>query len=147
MKLPRKKVKPSGRKANPDRPAATATAPPGLSASPGNAAAVAGAVRDALAPLLADLTAASVPLTVGREGAAKLLGIGTTLLDTQDAAGKLPAPVHIGTRKLYRTADLTRWTELGCPDRATFDAMTADPPGGKAKHKTAPFGKAHATGR
>ena len=135
MKIPRKKA---GR---PDRPA---TSPPF------DPSAVAAAMRDALAPLLADLTAASVPLTVGREGAAKLLGIGTTLLDTQDAAGKLPAPVHIGTRKLYRTADLARWTELGCPDRETFAMLTADPvglSGGKPKKKTAPFGKARTPGR
>ncbi|MEM9703689.1 MAG: hypothetical protein AAF907_14720 [Planctomycetota bacterium] len=70
--------------------------------------------------------AVMAPLAVGREDAARMLGIGTTLLDTQDAAGKLPEAVFIGARKLWRTADLSEWLRLGCPDRREFAERTAD---------------------
>ena len=89
---------------------------------------VADATRAALVPLIESLNQSGPPpLTVGRKEAADLLSIGLTLLDTMDAAGKLPAAVRIGTRKLWRTDDLVNWVRLGCPNRKRFDALTADP--------------------
>ena len=106
----------------------TVPAAPPAEVPAADAAALADALRAALAPALADLAAAvaaPAPLLARRKDAARLLGIGTTLLDTLDAAGRLPAPIRVGGAKAYRRADLARWTELGCPDRERFEVLTA----------------------
>jgi len=40
-----------------------------------------------------------------------------------DSAGKIPAPIRFGGRKLWRTSDLKLWVELGMPDRETFEKI------------------------
>ena len=70
---------------------------------------------------------AAPPLLVGRRDAAAAAGVSVKLFDRLDAAGKTPAAVRVGGRKLYRTADLAAWVALGCPDRREFEARTAGP--------------------
>jgi hypothetical protein len=38
------------------------------------------------------------------------------------AAGKIPAAVAVGGRRLWRVEDLRAWVLMGCPDRRTFEA-------------------------
>lgn len=64
------------------------------------------------------------PLLIGRDGFATLLSISTATLDRLDAGQKLPRPLKLGGRKLWRMADATRFVELGLPDRATFELLT-----------------------
>ena len=77
--------------------------------------------------------AAAPPLLVGRRDAAAAAGVSVKLFDRLDAAGKTPAAVRVGGRKLYRTADLAAWVALGCPDRREFDARTGDPRSGESR--------------
>jgi predicted DNA-binding transcriptional regulator AlpA len=39
-----------------------------------------------------------------------------------DAAGKLPAAVKLGARKVWILEDVRRWLAAGAPDRATWTA-------------------------
>lgn len=39
------------------------------------------------------------------------------------AAGRIPAPVKLGGRTLWRADELRRWAEAGCPDRRTWEAV------------------------
>ena len=65
-------------------------------------------------------------LLVGRIEAARLCAVSPASWDRLVAAGKTPRPLKLGGRVLWRRADLSRWSELGLPDRVTFDALTAD---------------------
>ena len=52
--------------------------------------------------------AAPLPLTVNRQEAARLLSIGTRLLDEVVASGQLPR-IQITRKLIFRTADLVDW--------------------------------------
>jgi predicted DNA-binding transcriptional regulator AlpA len=39
------------------------------------------------------------------------------------AAGKVPAPVKLGSRTLWRREELVAWIEAGCPSRRQWEAM------------------------
>lgn len=40
---------------------------------------------------------------------------------TLDAAGKLPTPVRVGGRVLWRSDEIRDWLAAGCPDRETWE--------------------------
>lgn len=67
------------------------------------------------------------PILIGREAAAGLLGVSVETWDRLRLAGKTPRPLRLGARLLFNRAELAAWVEAGAPDRATWDAMTADP--------------------
>ena len=68
---------------------------------------------------------ASLSRLIGRCDLAVSLGIATATLDRKTAAEKLPRPIKIGSRVLWSRQVIDRWVELGCPDRETFEALTA----------------------
>lgn len=39
------------------------------------------------------------------------------------AAGRIPAPVKIGGRTLWRVEELRRWVDADCPDRRRWEAL------------------------
>jgi predicted DNA-binding transcriptional regulator AlpA len=39
------------------------------------------------------------------------------------AAAKVPAPIRLGGRTLWRRAELVAFCEAGCPDRKTWETM------------------------
>src|SRR5262249_2571520 len=41
------------------------------------------------------------------------------------AANRIPSPVKIGGRPLWRVQELREWVEAACPDRRTWEAMRA----------------------
>jgi predicted DNA-binding transcriptional regulator AlpA len=52
--------------------------------------------------------------------------IGVSTLHRLRSSGKFgPQPVRIGDRVLFRTAELQRWVDAGCPDAATWAALNA----------------------
>src|SRR5437773_510866 len=47
------------------------------------------------------------------------------------AAERIPAPVKLGGRTLWRVEELRRWVAAGCPDRRTWVALTVNGKGGR----------------
>lgn len=68
---------------------------------------------------------AVMPLVYGRRELALALGISLATLDRLDAAGKLPAAVRIGSRKVWPRAAIADWLQVSCPDRRTWEAIQA----------------------
>ena len=42
-----------------------------------------------------------------------------------EVAGRTPAAIRLGRKKLYRRSDLLCWVEWRCPPRAEFEARLA----------------------
>lgn len=47
------------------------------------------------------------------------------------AAARVPAPITLGGRTLWRVAELKRWIDAGCPDRKTWESAEARRKGGR----------------
>ena len=62
------------------------------------------------------------PLVVDARRLAKLLCAGIRTVRTWDAAGKLPAPIRIGGRVVWRVDEIRDWLAAGAPNRAEWDA-------------------------
>ncbi len=54
---------------------------------------------------------------------AKLLGVGLRTVRTWNSAGKLPTPIRIGGRVVWRMKEIRAWLAAGAPDRETWAAM------------------------
>lgn len=65
------------------------------------------------------------PLAVDARGLAGLLCCGLRTVRTWDAAGKLPAPIRIGGRVVWRVSEIRAWLAAGAPDRAEWEARKA----------------------
>ena len=65
------------------------------------------------------------PLVVDARRLAKFLCAGLRTVRTWDAAGKLPAPIHIGGKVVWRTAEIREWLAAGAPGRAEWQARRA----------------------
>lgn len=65
------------------------------------------------------------PLVVDARRLAKLLCCGLRSVRTWDAAGKLPAPIRIGGRVVWRLSEIRAWLDFGAPDRETWEARRA----------------------
>ena len=59
-------------------------------------------------------------LLLSARDAAKLLGMGERTLHRHNSAGRIPAPVKVGGRWVYRRMELIEWTRAGCPPRARW---------------------------
>lgn len=68
---------------------------------------------------------AGEPLVVDARRLAKLLGAGVRTVRTWDAAGKLPAPIHIGGKVVWRTDEIRDWLAAGAPRRDEWQARRA----------------------
>jgi predicted DNA-binding transcriptional regulator AlpA len=47
------------------------------------------------------------------------------------AADRIPSPVKLGGRTLWRVEELRRWIEAGCPARKVWEAIKASGKGGR----------------
>jgi predicted DNA-binding transcriptional regulator AlpA len=65
------------------------------------------------------------PLVVDARRLAKLLCAGVRTVRTWDASGKLPAPIRIGGRVVWRVNEIRAWLAAGAPDRETWAAVRA----------------------
>ena len=65
-------------------------------------------------------------LVVDARRLAVMLCAGVRTVRTWDAAGKLPAPLRIGGRVVWRVDEIRDWIAAGAPDRETWEARRAD---------------------
>lgn len=65
------------------------------------------------------------PLAVDARGLTQLLPFGLRTIRTMDSAGKLPMPLRVGGRVLWRVAEIRAWLAAGAPDRETWAALRA----------------------
>jgi predicted DNA-binding transcriptional regulator AlpA len=65
------------------------------------------------------------PLLVGAREAAALCSLSLASWYRLKAGGKLPLPVRLSGRVLWRRAELEAWTAAGCPPQRTWEAMKA----------------------
>ena len=49
-------------------------------------------------------------------------GISVSTLYAWQSAGRLPGPLHVGGRTLWRADEIEQWIEAGCPSREKFEA-------------------------
>ncbi len=61
------------------------------------------------------------PLVIRDSEAAKMLGISRGAFRKLNDSGKVPAPVRLGRRVLWRVAELEAWLESGCPPRHRWE--------------------------
>jgi predicted DNA-binding transcriptional regulator AlpA len=54
-----------------------------------------------------------------------MLCCGVRTIRSWDAAGKLPEPIRIVRRVVWRVAEIRRWLAAGAPDRETWNAICA----------------------
>jgi predicted DNA-binding transcriptional regulator AlpA len=54
---------------------------------------------------------------------AQMLCVGLRTIRAWDASGKLPAPLRIGGRVVWRTEEISGWLDAGAPDRETWAAL------------------------
>jgi predicted DNA-binding transcriptional regulator AlpA len=57
--------------------------------------------------------------------AAALAGVSRATWRRLFAAGKTPAAVRLGRRRLWDVAELRNWIQAKCPDRRTWEALQA----------------------
>jgi len=62
-------------------------------------------------------------LLLSADQAAQQLGIGRSLFWTMHSSGKLPLPIKLGRRTLWRRGELESWVNAGCPCREKWENM------------------------
>jgi predicted DNA-binding transcriptional regulator AlpA len=65
------------------------------------------------------------PFVADAERLARLLCAGKRTIRTWDAAGKLPAPIRLGGRVVWRVDEIRAWLRAGAPDREQWEALKA----------------------
>ena len=68
------------------------------------------------------------PLVVDARRLGKLLSCGLRTVRTWDAGGKLPAPIRIGGRVVWRVEEIRAWLDAGAPNRAEWEVRNAGRP-------------------
>jgi predicted DNA-binding transcriptional regulator AlpA len=63
------------------------------------------------------------PLLLPARQAAALCGVSEATWWRLHSAGRVPAPVRLGGRTLWRRSDVLAFVEMGCPDRKSFEAQ------------------------
>jgi predicted DNA-binding transcriptional regulator AlpA len=77
-------------------------------------------------PVRPELPPAVEPLLVPAPEAARLCGVSEASWYRLRSAGKVPAPVRLGGRVLWRVEeDLRAWIAAGCPSRCEWEARRA----------------------
>ena len=64
---------------------------------------------------------AEKPLLLGADEASRLLGIARSTFYRHHSAGRVPLPVHLGGRTLWRREELIDWVRAGCPPRSRWE--------------------------
>ncbi|HUT61701.1 MAG TPA: hypothetical protein VNA25_28010 [Phycisphaerae bacterium] len=70
-------------------------------------------------------TTAPAPLLVDAREAARLCGVSRASWWGYNAAGRVPSPIHLCGRTLWRRDELAAWIEAGCPARERWKALRA----------------------
>ena len=61
-------------------------------------------------------------LLLSAEQSAKLCGTSLRTWRTYNSGGRIPQPVRIGRRTLWRHEELCKWVAAGCPRRDEWEA-------------------------
>lgn len=61
------------------------------------------------------------PALVSAKDAAKLCGVGDRMWRTMNRDGRIPEPVRLGRRVLWRVEELRDWARAGCPPRRRWE--------------------------
>jgi predicted DNA-binding transcriptional regulator AlpA len=71
-------------------------------------------------------SAARTPGMIDADGVAQRTLLSVRTIRSMDAAGRLPAPIRLSRKSVrWRTAEIDRWIELGCPDRKAWEKLRA----------------------
>lgn len=62
-------------------------------------------------------------LLVGAADAAALCGVSRSTWWMFHSSGRVPAPIRLGRRTLWRADELRRWVDAGCPARERWEAL------------------------
>jgi predicted DNA-binding transcriptional regulator AlpA len=62
-------------------------------------------------------------LLVSADVAGRMCGRSEASWWRDHAARRIPAPVKLGGRTLWRVAELRRWVDAGCPCRSAWEAL------------------------
>jgi predicted DNA-binding transcriptional regulator AlpA len=68
-------------------------------------------------------TPAFEPLLVPAPEASRICGVSEASWYRLKSSGKVPLPVRLGGRVLWRVDELRRWCAAGCPDLRTWQAL------------------------
>lgn len=68
-------------------------------------------------------TASGLAMGVEAAQAARLCGVSRAMWYSLRKAGRLPRPVRLGRRVLWRVEELREWMAAGCPPLACWDAI------------------------
>lgn len=69
-----------------------------------------------------DDSAELTPLMVDTKKAAAMLGISPRMFSSMNSTGRVPRPVRLGRRVLWRVSELKAWVDAGCPPRERWEA-------------------------
>ena len=75
-----------------------------------------------------------VPLLLSAKSAAKLCGVSRSHFLAMHSAGRVPLPVRLGRRVLWRSGELAEWIEAGCPARERWQNMRISSGGKSVRH-------------
>jgi len=60
-------------------------------------------------------------LLIGLSGLASMLGVSKAHIKRLRASGRLPRPIRLGRRTLWRVTEIELWCQAGCPDLARWE--------------------------
>jgi predicted DNA-binding transcriptional regulator AlpA len=63
------------------------------------------------------------PLLIGAEVAGRLCGVSEATWWRMHAAARVPSPVKVGRKTLWRITELREWVAASCPGRQVWDAL------------------------
>ncbi|APW60526.1 helix-turn-helix transcriptional regulator [Paludisphaera borealis] len=63
-------------------------------------------------------------LLIDAEEVARRLDVSSRTVWRLNSAGKLPKPVAVGGSKKWRSDEIRRWVEAGCPGRSAWEARS-----------------------
>jgi predicted DNA-binding transcriptional regulator AlpA len=84
-------------------------------------------------PALSARGLAVTPLLLPARQAAAACSVATSTWWRLHASAKVPAPIRLGGRTLWRAEELRDWTAAGCPDRQTWEAQRDGPAQGNGR--------------
>lgn len=73
--------------------------------------------------LVTTFAAGREPLGVEATRAAQLCGVSRATWYSLQKAGRLPKPVRLGRRVLWRVEELHQWVAAGCPSLSRWEVM------------------------
>ncbi len=72
------------------------------------------------------MTTAHETLLMDAAETARTLGLGRSTFWRLHSAGKVPLPVRLGRRTLWRRDEIEAWVRAGCPPRSKWEATKRD---------------------